>query len=284
MIQTTQALIDLLNGSDTFLMADLYTITTKAGQVLRYTSADVDLTVGGFVFGSDMKLKRGSTRQVRGIEVDDLSVTFFPEATNMVGSVPFLIAVGKGALDGADFKLERAFFSPTWTTYVGSIIRFMGRIEDIEEYTRTEIPVTVKSDLVLLNVQMPRNIYQPGCRRTLYDAGCGVLKTSFSANSTVAANSTTTTINCALAQTAGWFDLGSVTFTSGQNTGVSRTVKSYTTGVLVFALPLPYAPATGDAFTAYAGCNKQQSTCSTKFNNLSKFSGEPYIPAAETAY
>lgn len=283
MIPATQALIDLLNTSDTFLMADLFTFVTQGGQTLRYTSADIDLAIDGYSYLA-FCLERGNIRQVAGIQVDTLSVTFFPSDTDYLGNVPFLHGVSKGMLDGAEFTLHRAFFSPDWQTYVGKILRFSGRVSDIEDFTRSAVPITIKSDLEILNTKMPRNIYQPSCRRTLFDSGCGVSKAAFAANSTVTAGSTATQINCGLAQAAGWFTMGSVTFTSGANSGVSRTVKSYGPGVLVFSLPLPYLPAVGDTFTAYAGCDRLKTTCEAKFNNLLRFSGEPYIPAAETAY
>jgi len=44
---------------------------------------------------------------------------------------------------------------------------------------------------------------------------------------------------------AGIFDMGTCTFTSGANNGLSRTVASSLTGVLNFAMPLPHAPAPG---------------------------------------
>lgn len=39
----------------------------------------------------------------------------------------------------------------------------------------------------------------------------------------------------------------------------------------------------GDAFTIYPGCDKQQSTCSAKFNNLIHFRGFPYVPENSAA-
>jgi uncharacterized phage protein (TIGR02218 family) len=38
------------------------------------------------------------------------------------------------------------------------------------------------------------------------------------------------------------------------------------------------APANGDTFNIYPGCDKKQATCSTKFANLTHFRGFPYIP------
>jgi uncharacterized phage protein (TIGR02218 family) len=143
--------------------------------------------------------------------------------------------------------------------------------------------MNVNSDLELLNIQMPRNLYQPGCIHTLYDSGCTLLKTNFDEFSTVAAGSTLSQINCGLAQATGYFDLGTVTFTSGPNANVVRSVKSYTPGILILSQPLIQACNVGDAFTAFPGCDKLQATCSGKFNNLVNFKGFPFIPLPETA-
>lgn len=76
------ALIALLNSGNTFLMADLYTVTLWDGTVYRWTDADTDITFGGNVFhaaadqGSSVPLiERGTTRCVVGLEVDTLDLT-----------------------------------------------------------------------------------------------------------------------------------------------------------------------------------------------------------------
>jgi hypothetical protein len=63
------------------------------------------------------------------------------------------------------------------------------------------------------------------------------------------------------------------------------TTPPSTNGDGMFALtqPLPYAPAAGDTFVVYPGCDKSQRTCQIKFGNLANFGGFPYVPAPETA-
>lgn len=67
------------------------------------------------------------------------------------------------------------------------------------------------------------------------------------------------------------------------NRGQSRTVKSYTGGSFKLMYPLNAVPASGDTFFAFPGCDKLQSTCTTKFSNLPNFGGQPYVPRPETA-
>jgi hypothetical protein len=53
-------------------------------------------------------------------------------------------------------------------------------------------------------------------------------------------------------------------------------------GVFLLAEPLVFAPAPGDQFVVYPGCDKLQRTCQFKFNNILQFGGMPYVPQPET--
>lgn len=281
MKSASAALINLLNSGQ-FVMADLLTLTTVGGTAYRYTSADKNIPWGGNTFLSDdVKFTRGRTRVVIGVEVDELDLNFHATTAHLLGGVPFFQALHNGALDGAQVKLERAYL-PTWNDAVtGALVMFSGRISTYE-LGRTVARVKVKSDIELLNVKMPRNLYQPGCLHTLYDTGCGLSKAALGAATTAASGSTRQVLNCGLAQAAGYFDQGAVTFTSGANNGVTRNVKSYAPGVVTLSYPLPSLPSVGDGFTAYPGCDKKQATCSSKFSNLANFRGFPYVPVPET--
>lgn len=273
---------NLLNTSRQIYMADLYTVTTVAGAIYRYTSADTGLTVGGNVFLSSLKIKRGRIRRAVGLEVDTLDITVYPAASDLIGGTPFLTALRTGALDGATLLLERAYMATWGDTSPGTLIQFIGRVSE-SRFGRTEAKIKIKSDLELLNIQMPHNLYQPGCVHSLYDSGCGLVKASYGAASAVLAGSTASMLLCGLTQAAAYFDQGTITCNSGANSGVTRTVKSYTPGVVNLSYPLPIAPSVSDAFTAYPGCDKTQATCTGKFNNVVNFRGFPYVPVPETA-
>ena len=62
---------------------------------------------------------------------------------------------------------------------------FKGRLGDVDQIGRTTAKLTVNSDLVLLDIDMPRNVYQPTCLHTLYDSGCTLVKNAFGINGTV---------------------------------------------------------------------------------------------------
>ena len=154
----------------------------------------------------------------------------------------------------------------------------MGTIDNVG---RTTAEITVNSDLALLDIQMPRNLYMPTCNHVLYDSGCGLVKNAFGANGSVGSGSSNAQI--VWSSSSSNYEQGTITFTSGVNNGVTANIKSADSGNLYLSYPLLQAPATGDTFTAYQGCDHTMSTCQSKFNNLTNFRGFPFVPGAEQA-
>lgn len=295
------ALISLLNSSDQFIMADLFTITTRFGEVLRYTTTDRDVKHGGNTFTcTGPNIKRGTTKCVLGLEVDTLEVNIGASTSHLLNGAPFVASALSGALDGATFLLERAFFTDlSWVNIgtpsaVGAVIQFTGRVSDVDG-TRSSLKVMVKSDLELLNVKMPRNVYEPSCSRVLYDSGCGVNRAAhtYTGKQVLTAGSRshfyTNLYGIGEGSLSGSaIDLGVITFTSGANAGLSRTVKSWLesdgsgSAAIRVAFPFPSVPQPGDSFNVSKGCPKNMDTCSRRFGNLVRFRGFPFVPAPET--
>lgn len=100
-------LIALLDANQ-FITADLYTITTIQGDVIRATSYDFDLIVEGYTyFSSGEIIQREGISLSIGIEVDNLSITINGLDENTIGGIPIVQAFHNGQMDGARFKLER---------------------------------------------------------------------------------------------------------------------------------------------------------------------------------
>jgi len=262
---------------DTIALADLWTITPVTGAVMRWTSADIPITANGYTYLTGPLIKRGNTRLIATLEVDTLDVTIETGETVMFGGIPFSHAAANGALDGATVKLERAFMR-VWGTVDATLHLFEGRVSAIDP-RHTEVAIEVKSLLEILDSKWPRNLYQPGCNHQLYGAGCGATRTPV--NGTVGAGSTTTLIKWANSQEAGYYDQGVIVFTSGQNNGARRTIKSANATGLTIALPLTYPPAQGVTFEIVPGCDKCHSTCNTKFHRITSFRGFPWVPKPE---
>lgn len=83
-----------------------------------------------------------------------------------------------------------------------------------------------------------------------------------------------------------WFEMGLLTWTSGNNVGLGFEVRGYLGGAGIFALHLktPRDIQVGDEFEVYPGCDKTADTCRTKFDNISEFGGFPFIMGTDNMY
>ncbi|MGD0565430.1 MAG: DUF2163 domain-containing protein [Roseiarcus sp.] len=285
----SSALIAFLNAARAnpdapIAFADCFTFTLATGTILTYTNIDQPVIYNGFTFLADGPLVQGLKYKASvGLEVDKQQITIAARPTDLVNGSPFLNALRDGAFDGAIVQRDRVFMSALGQTPIGGVTLFHGRVSTIDQVGRTSATITVASDLVVLDYDMPRNLYSPTCLHTLYDSGCGVVRGTYAASGTVGAGSTASLIDFsgALASHA----QGSIVFTSGVNANLRATVKSVAAGAsLSLMYPLPSPPATGDAFTVYAGCDHTQATCSSRFSNLANFRGFPFVPPPQIAY
>ena len=265
------------------LMADCYTLTLRTGTVLTLTNADVPVALNGATYLANSILIDGLQYKCAvGLDVDKQKVTIAARPTDTIGGIPFLVAVRNGLLDGCEVQRDRAFLTAWGTPPVGSVTLFKGRVSTVDGVGRTSAQVTVASDLVLLDIDMPRNLYQPSCNHVLFDSGCGLVKNAFGAAGTVGVGATARLVPWSAASSA--YAQGTITFTSGANTGATATIKVATAATLTLAYPLPSVPASGDGFTAYQGCDHTLATCRAKFANAANFRGFPYVPVPETAF
>lgn len=262
-------------------MVELLTLTLPDGSALRWSCGDVAVSYGGSTWVPGPLVERDNVRLSTGVEVTSCSVTFHADDSVTVLGVPLLQAARRGLLGGATVTVQKGFTDDPGNPIAGLVHIFEGRIGDVE-INSTSVQCEVKSYTELLDTMVPRNVYQASCLHTLYGPGCGVAKAPNGVSLSVQSGSSAVVLLCAVAG-AGAYDLGELVFTSGINAGVRRAVKRHSAGQLTLSFPLPEAPAVGDSFTVYKGCDKTLSTCSATFSNLGRFRGFPFVPAPETA-
>lgn len=304
------ALIALL-ATRSFVFCDVYTfLLAGGGTPLRYTTGDTDIAYNGNTWThSGPKFDQTGTRATGhwkiGLDTDTWSCLIAPRPVDLIsgapypdqiGGQPWLAACLAGALDGAVVQVDRCFL-PAWPsmpraaaiTPTGVVNLFTGRIATVD-VGRSAAVIQLNSHLELLDQQMPINVYQAGCRHTLYDAGCGLNAATYASPGSILAGSSPSSLLSALGAPggSGTFTLGRLTFTTGANATFSRTIRSWSppsgsiSGVITLLSPLPFPVAAGDQFTAWPGCDKQLGTCGA-FGNLPNFGGMPWIPPPETA-
>lgn len=129
------------------------------------------------------------------------------------------------------------------------------------------------------------------CRADLGDSRCTIdlAPLTVAARATGAVTSDRILAVPELAQEAGYFTGGLLTFTAGLNAGLSMEVKRHTLGQLELHEAMPFAIASdasagagnGDSFTLTPGCMKRfTEDCVGKFANGPNFQGEPHQPGS----
>jgi hypothetical protein len=309
-IASNATLAILAGGSS--LRANLYAFTLTTGETDYFTDGQTPITVAiatsASTFGPSNTYKcgfvitRGSMPQATGVDSQDMQLTFAPAWDNP-GGPPTIAgysiqqAARLGLLDNATVSFSKFFGAmpvppAQLDTSPGAVAWFLGAVQEIQ-LGRFSVEMKISSNLlVLTQTQMPRCLYQAGCVHNLYDSGCALSKSAWTLAGSVASIPsgagvvTNANFNTNLTNADHYFELGVMAFTSGLNKGFSATVKTYlhASGNLQLMVPFPATVSVGDAFTIYPGCDKVQSTCSGKFNNLMHFKATPYVPVPETLY
>ena len=247
-----------------------------------------DLVATGIVdhVVGNTRIERGDITTSVGLSVDECKVTLHCYQDSVIGvlSLPNFALIG--GFDNAHLKIELAVMPSYGDTAVGVIHLFEGSVTDVV-LDLSQIELTISSAAVLLDVQIPRVVYQPSCTHTLFDSRCGLRTADFTASRTVLASASTGYLSFSDGNAAGVYTLGRILFTSGANAGLSRTVSSHTmaagVSIVLPLYPFPFIAAIGDSFTISLGCDKSRALCNSRFNNASQFLGWEYMPVPEVS-
>jgi hypothetical protein len=297
--QPGYAQIDTTNAlkSGQFIYVDNYTITPLVGTPLRYTSyqQEVNLVPVGdigrrkYVAGEVLVSGLLAVSKI-GTEVDEQQMTLdYGNSLQYQNRLPWSQAILQGQLDGAMVKRDRYIAAAHNTPWLGGFTIFEGRVSSIDMVGRQSATVKVKSELVLLNVNSPRELYDPNCRNTWGDANCGVIQSAYAVIGAVDAHppsplSTRTTLYWNASNTN--FSLGKLYIDNGDGVTRIRTILNATSSALYLSAPLDFDPVSGMTFTAYPGCNRTMTRCQDFHGGTwaNFFKGFPFVPVVETAY
>ena len=97
---------------------------------------------------------------------------------------------------------------------------------------------------------------------------------------TADSGTTSTMVDAALTEADDYWNYGTVTFSSGNNDGLTRPISDFTAAsdTVTFQYPFPNAVAAGDTYTIRRGCNKTSHWCSIKHDNWQNYGGFVGLP------
>lgn len=254
-------------------IARLLKITCKNGQVFAFTDSDKDLLVDGLNYVPAPGLASVRYTATSNVEISNQEI-----GAAMV-DVPEEDLIG-GVFDSATIEASWcSWFDPS----LGKVLVFSGTLGEVSWDERGFM-----ADIVSYVKALERNIgwtYTSSCRHELFGSvvpgrlgACTLSASAFTFTGTITSVQTNKwkfTTN--LTQADGYFSSGQLTFTSGNNSGLSVTAKKQTGGLIELFIPTAFTTQVGDTFTIMAGCDKTPATCQSKFNNVANFGGFPHI-------
>ena len=282
MRDATPRLVAILETGQ-FVKCNLMTLTLATGQNCYLTDSDVDIVSNNQVYSSSGPSFQGAKYSlVRGLQVSTLALKMLVKPGDIICGVPWTMAARSGALRNAQVVITKAFM-PAWGQPAETLVVFTGYVNE-SSAGELDVSLSVVSDSNRLNTPIPRAVFQAGCMRTLYDAGCGVSRDAYTYTSAVHDAPNRYSFTSGLAEPDDYFSLGELIFQSGANALVRRSVKSYKDGVIELSYPLAFDLAPGDQFLVRAGCDRTRGANGClKFNNMPNFKGTPFIPPPEVA-
>lgn len=282
----------LLAGQRQWIIGHGYTFTSATGLVDRFTDMDQDVTVGGLVYkSSSLRIEGMRMKLGVGVSVDEQECVIWAAPTDTLFGAAFLAGMADGLMDGGTIARDRFVWTPATGDVSVDMVAppiatwrmFLGYMSTIEKLGRASVTFKVKSPLVRLNINMPRNFYQPACLWSLFDSGCTLDRAAFALNYTVAGATANNLYVTSIVDQTGvdgypYYQRGRLVFTSGVNNGLGVTIDTNDSQIFYLAYPLNAIPVAGDTLTAYPGCSKAFTTCGQKFNNTQNFRGFDKVP------
>lgn len=277
------------------IMGHLYLFVSSTGVLDYFTDLDLPITYGGNFYKSHSLRFEGLQRKLSvGVAVDEQTLKIWAAPTDTLFGANFLANAENGLLDGAQIVRYRVI----WPFNSGNVAEdvqqsplavyplFTGYTSNINKGGVSHVEMKVKSPLVRLNVNMPRNYFQAGCLWTLFGAGCTLIKASFAVNGQVAAAGATSLsipVNGGIATPIGAdgianYAKGRLLFTTGALSGLQVLINTNDAVSLSLAYPLTALSAVADHFTYYPGCSKSFNTCDVKYSNKGNYRGYDKVP------
>lgn len=254
-------------------IARLLKITCKNGTIFAFTDTDMPITVDGQLY-----------TPAPGLQSVTLNATSDSQVSNQtIGAA--ILQVPEADLIGGVF--DTAVIEAAWASWkhpeAGQVKVFVGELGAVSWDEQGFV-----ADAVSSQKKLDRTIGQPytgPCRHNLFDADkvgrvgkCGLDPASYTFTGSITSVDTNKwKVTTTLSQPDVYFSGGVLTWTSGNNAGLSCTVKSQTGAQLQFLLATAFTTQVGDTFSVQAGCDKTLATCKAKFDNVVNFGGFPHI-------
>lgn len=252
-------------------LAHVWKLTRRDGVSLGFTDHDDDLVIDGFVYEAAAGVSASAIESSVGLSVDNLDILGALMSDRL--SEDDLIG---GLFDDAEIEIWRV----NWRDVSERVLMRKGNLGEVTRGS-TGFSAELRGLAHRLN-QPTGRLYQYACDADLGDARCGFAVEVIGGTVVSAEDDRVIVAEGLEAQAENTFTRGRLEFTSGANNGAAMEVKLHklAAGGAVIELwqAMAHGIAAGDTFEITAGCDKQFSTCRTRFKNEANFRGFPHMP------
>lgn len=253
-------------------LATCWSIRRKDGVSFYFTSHDRDIVVDGNQYKAANAMTPSAVSSQSGLTVDNMD---FEGILNPAGLTQEDVMSGR--YDHAEIIIFMVNYLSPETGKLHLKTGWLGEVT-----LRGNQFVAEMRGISARLQQTIGEVYTNSCRAALGDARCGVNLSAYTFTGAVSTVETNFSFkDSSKTQSNGYFSGGVITFTSGENAGLSMEVRDFAATGFTLFLPLPHAIQLGDTYQVTAGCDKQFDTCINLFNNAINFRGEPHVPGTD---
>lgn len=246
-------------------------VTRAGAAAMGFTDHDAALTFDGVSFDAASGFEATAIESGLGLSVPNQDIT---GALSSAAITENDLAAGR--YDRSSVEIWRV----NWADVAQRVLMAKGEIGEVRRGP-SGFTAELRGIAHRLNAPQGRH-FQFSCDADAGDARCKVNLNAAAFKGTgaaaAAANRREFTASGLTSFADGWFCGGRIVWTSGANAGLAQTVRSHFGAALALWEAMPFAIATGDAFTVTAGCDKRFETCKSKFANGLNFRGNPLMP------
>lgn len=245
------------------------------GTVYGFTTHDKELIVNGVTYEPAASFSPTNVDSGSNLDTDNLTVEGVLDSVSITED-----ELRAGRWDHAAFRI----FAVNWDNLSMGEYKMragtLGEAQAHRHFFSIELLGLMENYAIAIGL-----VTQPMCRASLGDRHCKVDIGAYGSPPAVgivsgvidSAGTDFFTLNdSARTEPDAFFDEGVITFTSGDNVGLSFEVKAYIVGTWITKTPFPY-DASGADYTMTRGCDRRFTTCVNTFNNGINFRGEPWL-------
>jgi uncharacterized phage protein (TIGR02218 family) len=247
-----------------------------------FTSHNSDDVIDGVTYQSSPGVDVTAIVNTAGLQVGNLELTTLDD-----GEVFTTEDVLAGKWRNASFTLFRYNWESVSDGVETIIVGTLGEIQILQ----SKLIVELRD----LRQYLQHPVGSPStktCRWRLGDSRCGINLATSPNTFTVTGTITSVTskqvfVDSSRTEADRWFEGGIITWTSGNNTGLSMPVKIFESlnspnvkQITLFRSMIQTVQV-GDGYSMTAGCDKTLETCISKFSNVLNFGGEPHRPTLD---